>query len=239
MNVNLRYPKTPRRNQKQLQQPKVKLIPGYHSLGPYSPKCSEIEEQLDHIRDVITEHEAHIEALEDGRPFVRTLTGKAKKKGKGSGNRQSSVGQKRKRGHNGDRPQKRRRSGSDDDDDDFIDDGSDDSASENGEGASSSDGSDGSGSDSESDDDDDEENEEEEEATIDGVKAKIQEAKEAIKEARSQLNEFRRLKKEANDTLATLKKRESKAQREKNAFCSAKRSEVCRLSVLLPLRFMN
>lgn len=193
---------------------------------------TDIEGQLKHIREVIREHEAHIEALEHGDTFTPVLTGKPKKS-KGGDKTGTSAGKKRKRAPSVDKPPaKRRRSGSDDDD--FIDDDDDlsdfsdsDSESEKSEDRDYESSEKSDKSDSESDgESNNEDSEEEEEVTIESLKAKVDEAKEAIKEGRAQLNEFRKLKKEASDKVANLQKRESKAQREKNAFCSLKRSEV-------------
>ncbi|KAI9063349.1 hypothetical protein FKP32DRAFT_1592405 [Trametes sanguinea] len=157
----------------------------------------------------------------------------------------SAESRKRRRSTDGrEGSSKKRRSGKSDadstmdvDDDDFMDeDELDFSDSDSDEDAQSKSGST-SGSDSDSDSDSDsgsekdlDENadEEVEEVTIDGLKAKIEEVKQAIKDGRVQLSEFRRQRKEASDALATLKKRQNKAQREKNAFCSLTRSEFSR-----------
>ena len=74
-----------------------------------------------------------------------------------------------------------------------------------------------------------EDEEEEEEVTVESLKAKIEDVKQAIKDGREQLNVFRQQRKDAVDALATLKKRQNEAQRKKNAFCSLKRSEVCHI----------
>ena len=70
----------------------------------------------------------------------------------------------------------------------------------------------------------------EDEVTPESLKAKIEEVKQAIKDGRAQLNIFRQQRKDASDMLASLKKRQSDAQRRKNAFCSLKRSEVHAIS---------
>lgn len=135
----------------------------------------------------------------------------------------------------GSSPNKRstKRRKSDDEDDFIVDDDEDEEltfsddesviASEGGAGPEDSEFDENSGD--EKDEDNDEE--EEEEVTEESLRVKIAEAQQAITEGRAQLSEYRRLRKEAVDSLATLKKREHKAQREKNAFCSKKRSEVC------------
>lgn len=79
-----------------------------------------------------------------------------------------------------------------------------------------------SGSDSEGEGSDDEQ----EDVTEDSLKEKITEGKAAIKAGRERLSEVRKEKKEAIDYLSTLKKNIGRAQKEKNAFCSLKRSEV-------------
>ena len=58
------------------------------------------------------------------------------------------------------------------------------------------------------------------------MEAKIEATKTLLKDNRVTLSELRQLRKDAADMLATLKKKEGKAQRDKNAFCSLKRSEV-------------
>ncbi|OSC99144.1 hypothetical protein PYCCODRAFT_1446932 [Trametes coccinea BRFM310] len=117
----------------------------------------------------------------------------------------------------------------DDDDLDFSESGSDEDAQSKSGSTSESDSDSDSGPDSGSEKDEDEDvDEEAEEVTVDSLKAKIEEIKQAIKDGRAQLSEFRRQRKEASDALATLKKRQNKAQREKNAFCSLKRSEFSR-----------
>lgn len=121
-----------------------------------------------------------------------------------------------------------------DDEDDFMvddeltfsDSDEDDAKSNAGSSSSGSDSGSESGSDDEKDAEEDGDGEMEEEVTVESLKAKIEELKQAIKDGRVQLSEFRKQRKEASDMLATLKKRQNKAQREKNAFCSLKRSEV-------------
>lgn len=148
---------------------------------------------------------------------------------------ETTNSRKRKNTRGGKKSTKRRRSDNTDSmsiDDDFIDDDdldfSDDSDKDSGNDSGSDPDSDDSKSGSDSDDDGNGgENEGEEGITVESLEAKITEAKDAIKAGRVQLSEFRKQRKEASDTLATLKKKQLKAQREKNAFCSLKRSEVC------------
>jgi len=86
--------------------------------------------------------------------------------------------------------------------------------------------------DSESEDESNRESDSEQEAeeiitlTADDLKAKIEEGKAKIKETRSKLTDAREKKKNASDSIARLKKSLAKIQRNKNAFCSLKRSEV-------------
>lgn len=167
------------------------------------------------MRAIVKEHGEHLEALENGEPFVPRLTGKAankKRKHKGKGKTASS---------------KRRKTtpDSDDDFDDFI---VSDDASDNDSDSDQSD-----DSNAESDDESGHENsgfdpEQEAEGLVseNDLKATIEEGKEKIKDHRRNLTEARERKKDASDNLARLKKSLAKEQRDKNAFCSRKRSEV-------------
>lgn len=183
-----------------------------------SHSFSGIDNELKLTRKIVKEHEEHLEALENGEPFVPRLTGKKaptannKRKQKGKGKAGSS---------------KRRKTtpDSDDDDDGFIVSDSDDSDSDQSD-----------NTDVESDDEleqgsggSDSEQEVEDLVSEDGLKGKIKEGKEKIKEHRPKLTEAKEQKKDASDKLARLKKSLAKAQREKNAFCSRKRSDVRRL----------
>ena len=203
-----------------------------------------MEDKLGEIRAYIHEYEEHKKALENGEPFERRLTARKM----GSKAALGPRGKKRKNSRCGKKAAKRRRASDSDfeeDDDDFIDDDSDSSDSESEKGSDESenedDGSDSSGSDAsdkESDDEEDQTEAEDEEVTVASLVEKIKEAKDAIKAGRVQLNEHRRHKKEAHDKLATLKKKQTKVQRDKNAFCSLKRSEVrasCPMSLITPL----
>ncbi|KAI0049607.1 hypothetical protein FA95DRAFT_1556704 [Auriscalpium vulgare] len=183
----------------------------------------EIEEQLRGVRAIIKEQEAHIEALENDEPFEPVLTKK--------GGAKKTKSKKRKNVRGGGSSSKKRKSSSfsDDEDvdmgsdDDFINDDSDsDEEKEEEESGSDSDES------SHSDSDEEEVEGEVEEVTIEALKAQIAEGKQAIKAGRERLNEVRKAKKEASDALATLKKKQLKAQRDKNGFCSLKRSEFSR-----------
>jgi hypothetical protein len=195
----------------------------------------EIEGQLEDTREQMHEYQAHLEALENGETFVPTLK---KNKLPVGGKKRKSTG-KNKQG-----PQKRRRTVDADEEDELM---------ESDEGSSDY----GGDSDSDIDGDDDDrdhenskssggeepdpsefgeerdssENEEEEEIpklTEGDLKEKLQEAKDAIKIGRQLLNNARTAKKEAIDALSSVEKGHVKIQREKNAFCSLKRSEVSR-----------
>lgn len=181
-----------------------------------------IKEELDGIRKQQKGHGAHLEALQNGETFTPAVT-------------QPTSGKKRKNNwvDKGGSP-KRRRCVSDDEDD-LDDEGDDDSDSDEESG----------GSDSESDSEDVEsdklgldgetgdEDEEMEEVTEEVLKEKIKECKEAIKAGRERSNEARLRKKEAGDALSSLEKTLVKVQKEKNAFCSMKRSEVCKTNCCL------
>ncbi|KAH8106194.1 hypothetical protein BXZ70DRAFT_422562 [Cristinia sonorae] len=210
--------------------------------------AKEIDQSLKTIRPIMQEYKAHLQALKDGEEFTPTLTGKQRKKKRTRSSSpdsdgESSPGQKRKRSGGKERSSKRRKSGPmGDDDDDFIDDEddeelqfSDEDETDKESTKESDDESDGDKSESETDDDeddaeedDDEDEEMDEEATEESLKGKIAETDAALKEGRVQLSEQRRLRKDAVDQLASLKKKQDHLQREKNAFCSLKRSEFSR-----------
>ncbi|TFK55750.1 hypothetical protein OE88DRAFT_1804556 [Heliocybe sulcata] len=192
-------------------------------IGEWNKKKSEadkvvkgIEKQLNKIREIRQEHEDHVEALENNQPFTPRLTGKKTSKKAAGKKRKSSSGGKK------GSPKRRRTSASDDEDDsdaDMDDDISNASGNDSDEESGSESGS---GSESSSD------SEEEEEVTVESLKVNIKEASEAIKVGRQQLTEARKTRKEATDMLATLKKKQAEAQKEKNAFCARKRSEFSR-----------
>ena len=153
--------------------------------------------------------------MQAGEPFTPTL--------------KESTGKKRKNKRGGEKgPRKRQRTVADEDDDDDIDD------SESSE-------SDASDSDSDSDDEtsnktgsDNEGGDEDEDITEESLKEKIQGCKDSIKANRERHNEARVRKKEASDALSSLEKMNVKMQKEKNAFCSLKRSEVSNYPHILP-----
>lgn len=203
----------------------------------------DIDKSLKSLRPMLQEYKDHLKALQNGESFTPTLTAKTPKKKRARSSTPGSdieemgspSGKKRKRHDHKEKSAKRRKSndGSDamDDDDDFIVDDDDElefSDDEDGERKSET-GSDDdmdSSKESETEGGDEEDDEMEEDVTEDSLKQKIEEAESAIKEGRVQLSEQRRIRKEAMDQLATLKKTQDKQQREKNAFCSLKRSEV-------------
>ncbi|TFY80874.1 hypothetical protein EWM64_g3143, partial [Hericium alpestre] len=182
--------------------------------------AKDIEEQLKDVRDILKEHQAHMEALENGESFTPVLTGSS---GKANKKRKNKRGGK-------DGSAKRKRNADDDDIDmddldDFLVADSDSDSDSDKENDDDDDGSDAAKSDTASDDEDEEEKEE---VTVETLKARIEETKALIKSGREHLNEARKTKKEASDALAILKKKQTKAQREKNAFCSLERSKYSR-----------
>jgi hypothetical protein len=197
---------------------------------------SVIDTELKDIRNHLREHEAHLEALKDGKPFTPVLTGKAAQV-----QAKAITNKKRKNARGGKKgAPKRRRSSPVDDDDDSMDSGSDSDSDSDSE-ASDIDSDFGSvkGSDDENDSDNDSNsgsesgsndaennNTEDDTVTEEYLEEKIKEKKESVKDARQRLSDARKQKKEAVDYLSTLKKNIAKAQKEKNAFCSLKRSEV-------------
>ncbi|GLB33731.1 putative dynamin family protein [Lyophyllum shimeji] len=201
-------------------------------------KTKAIEKELKGLRDLSREYQEHLEALQDGRSFTPRLTAKFKTKAK-----KVTSSKKRKNNRGGKRGSAKRRrnspadedDGSDDDDsatvsDSDVDSDSDfddsDKVSEDEQKSDEESNKSESGSGSEASDDEDDAAEEE--ATEDSLKEKIKESKEGIKSARERLSQARKQKKDAIDALASLKKKIDKAQREKNAFCSLKRSEFSR-----------
>ncbi|KAJ6599136.1 hypothetical protein DFH09DRAFT_1130225 [Mycena vulgaris] len=206
-----------------------------------------VDAELKRHRAIKEEYEEHLQALQDEKPFVPRLTATAPSKSK------VVKSKKRKNARGGKRGSpKRRRSGSfgsDDDEDskmgsadeeesDAAQSSESDSDSES-ESERDSDGKKEDSDDEEKDSDDEQDSdrekdsdvesvhdsEAEEEVTEESIKLKISETKELINVTRQRQSEARKEKKETNDYLATLKKRATHAQKEKNAFCSLKRSE--------------
>ncbi|KAG7097036.1 hypothetical protein E1B28_004429 [Marasmius oreades] len=181
-------------------------------------KCKAIEAELKSLRERIAQYQEGIKAIKNGEPFKPVLESSSAGKGKGKK-------RKNKRAGKGGSPKRRR---GDDPDSDEEEDESDEEIDDE----FSSDGSDGEeGEDLNNDSDAGDENSEsepQEEYTEDMLKAKIQEYRDAIKEARSRLTAARSEKKEVEDRLATLGRALAKVQKRKNALCSLKRSEFSR-----------
>jgi hypothetical protein len=189
-------------------------------------RSADIEDEIKQASQYLSEYEAHLEALETGEPFAPRLTGQGKTTSSGA------RGTKRKMSRGDRRSKKRRRSqGSDDDYPITISDDSDDVQSDMESGPE------GSEEPGESDDDDDasmsetgpnadDDGCEAEEVTVHSLKAKIDHIKEVMTGARERKSQARKDRKAAVDRLAVLKKTLARLQREKNAFCSLKRSEV-------------
>ncbi|KDQ65115.1 hypothetical protein JAAARDRAFT_188367 [Jaapia argillacea MUCL 33604] len=190
--------------------------------------AKEIDKELKQLRAYKKEYQEHIKALESGEPFTPTLTGKTTKKGTPvRGKKRKSMG----RGGGG--SPKRRKADSDDDysmDDSDSDDIESDhhSDSDNSDSDGSDDGSDKEESDNDGGNSDSDEEGADEEVTEESLKAKIAETEATLKEARGRLTEARKAKKDANDMLSNLKKKLGKAQKDKNGYCSLKRSEFSR-----------
>lgn len=176
------------------------------------------------IRNFVKEYEAHLDALQNGEPFTPRLTAPTKVK---------AVNKKRKNTRGDKRGTKKRRHSGTDDEDDSMESGS----GSNSDSSNDSDSSFASGRNSDDEDENEDEDETpdsdsddsevvEPEVTEEYLERKIKESKENIKAARETLSNARKEKKEATDYLSTLNKNIAKAQKEKNAFCSLKRSEV-------------
>ncbi|KAG1907278.1 uncharacterized protein F5891DRAFT_940152 [Suillus fuscotomentosus] len=192
-----------------------------------------IDKQLKDVRAFLAEYEQHKTALENGETFTPRLTTTAHKKAQSAGKKRKNT----RRGKSGS-PKRHKHFGEDDDDDDFEMDDIDDYLNDD---IHVDDDDEGSYDEDDDDDDDDDEEEEgdsdgeedtpdesEENVTVEVLQEKIGDAKEAIKVEREQLNNARKARKDAVDALSNLKKKTTKAQRDKNAFCSLKRSEFSR-----------
>lgn len=205
-------------------------------------KLLDITEELKFIRSDLAESQEHLKALEEGKTF--TPSQPKKKDTNGAKKRKNS------RGGKGGSP-KRRRGGFDTDEetemdldpdadededlDDFIDDESVKSANsdDDSDKEDSSDNEDSDKSDNESDVSAEENDQDA--LGIDDVKAVIEQKKADLKSARERLSEARKERKEAMDMISSLTKRQNKVQKDKNAFCSLKRSEVRLYIALLAL----
>ncbi|KAG6820103.1 hypothetical protein H0H93_005415 [Arthromyces matolae] len=196
-----------------------------------------LEKELKSHRAILSEYRAHLDALEEGKHFTPRLTGKTVKP-QSKSKKASLSSKKRKNARGGKKGSSKRLRSSDIEDDDDLD--SSDSDSDSDASSENDSESDESGKDSDDDSDDestksdaesgsgsdeDDAHISEEEVTQGYLKEKIKETKDIVNSARGRLSKARREKKDANDALATLKKNIAKAQREKNAFCSLRRSE--------------
>jgi hypothetical protein len=207
---------------------------------------------LDHSRALLDEYDEHIKALENGEEFVPRLTANnapmepvvhGKKRKSLGGGKKGSTKRRRSEGienedeemgsvvdidsevdsHSGLDSDSEADGESDVDNDsdsgsDAIDDGEEDGDKSNSDNSSES------GSDSNADDD--AHVEQEQKVTVESLKAKMEEVKLTIKNYRDHLTEVKKNRKDAADALSALKERQLKAQKDKNAFCSLKRSEV-------------
>ncbi|KAJ7667949.1 hypothetical protein DFH06DRAFT_1280748 [Mycena polygramma] len=193
-----------------------------------------VEKEMKHCRAVHAEHREHLELFKEGKPFVPRLTAKKTDKPvKADGPKKRKNTRSGKKGS----PKRHRSESLDSDDEDKSEEESDasDSASDASDSDSDSEsGSDSDASDEEEDSDDDKDSDVEsvhdmeEDITEESIKLEIAEAKKLVDDTRQRLNAARTTKKEASDHLATLKKKATQAQKEKNAFCSIKRSEYSR-----------
>ncbi|KAG1892548.1 hypothetical protein F4604DRAFT_1699937 [Suillus subluteus] len=182
-----------------------------------------IDKQLKDVRAFLAEYEQHKTALENGETFAPQLTTTAHKKVQNASKKRKNT----RRGKSGS-PKRHKSFGDDDDDseindiDDYLND--DIHVDDEDEGSDEED----EEEEDDSDGEEDTQDEPEEEVTVEVLQEKIGDANEAIKVGREQLNNARKARKDAVDALSNLKKKEMKAQRDKNAFCSLKRSEFSR-----------
>ncbi|KAL5527490.1 hypothetical protein ACEPAG_6281 [Sanghuangporus baumii] len=207
-----------------------------------------INQELLAIRNDLTGHGEHLKALQDGRTFTPSQPAKPGKKA-------SNKKRKNSRGGKGGSPKRMKEDFDDVEEaemaldpdaeedaslDDFIDDDPIKSDSSDPESASDSD------SDSASDLDDKSDRNEENVDELDSdpkssqsdgggdtlteeeVKAQIEQKNADLEDARVRLSEARKQRKQAMDTISNLTEKQNNTQREKNAFCSLKRSEYSR-----------
>ncbi|RXW25223.1 hypothetical protein EST38_g555 [Candolleomyces aberdarensis] len=181
-----------------------------------------MEKELKDLRDRHEDHKEHLEALRNGETYVSKFADKPST---------SSASNKRKNKRKGKQGSPKRRKSV----------GSDDEISSASDAESDSDAEDESDSDSDSEAEDSDEdvsgsddsasevaNDLVEEESEESLEAKLESLKEAIKSSRQKLKEVRNEKKEASDRASVLAKQLAKVQKEKNAFCSLKRSEFSR-----------
>ncbi|KAJ7276327.1 hypothetical protein B0H12DRAFT_1084814 [Mycena haematopus] len=214
-----------------------------------------VEAELKALRAILSEHKEHLECFKEDKPFIPRLTAKKSDKTEAKVKVPKGKKRKNNRGGKKGSPKRHRSESLDCDEDDKMDDGESDifksdsdksDVDSDEEDKGSENDSDDSDSEKDSDADEDSAGEEdsddekdsdrevsdieavdepEEEVTEETIKHDIAEAKKLVDDARQRLNEPRKQRKEATDHLATLKKKATTAQKEKNAFCSRKRSE--------------
>ncbi|KAL5487951.1 hypothetical protein ACEPAI_6059 [Sanghuangporus weigelae] len=209
-----------------------------------------INQELLAIRNDLTEHREHLKALQEGRTFTPSQPAKPGKKAsnkKRKNSRGGKVGSPKRMKEDFDDTEEAEMALDPDAEeeenaslDDFIDDDPIKGDSSDSESASDSD------SDSASDLDDKSDRNEEnideldsdpESSQPDGsgdtlteeeVKAQIEQKNAELKDARVRLSEARKQRKQAMDMISNLTEKQNNTQREKNAFCSLKRSEYSR-----------
>ncbi|KAL5508154.1 hypothetical protein ACEPAH_5772 [Sanghuangporus vaninii] len=209
-----------------------------------------INQELVTIRSDLTEHREHLKALQEGRSFTPSQPAKPSEKAK-------NKKRKNPHGGKGGSPKRMKEDlddaeevemtldpDADEEDgaslDDFIDDDPIKSDSSDFESASDSD------SDSASDLDDKSDRNEDTVFELDSdpespqpdnssdtlteeeVKAQVEQKDAELKDARVRLSEARKQWKQAMDMISNLTEKQNNTQREKNAFCSLKRSEFSR-----------
>ncbi|TFK28807.1 hypothetical protein FA15DRAFT_753191 [Coprinopsis marcescibilis] len=184
------------------------------------------ERETNDLRARLEDHKKHLKALQDGEPYTSKFAPQP--------TYSSSVGKKRKNKRNGKQksPKRRRSAQSDlDSNEDFSAPESEESECDDVDSDALSD------SDESSNDDGNSDSElevekglavENDDETEDTLNAKIESVKYAIKEARERSKNAKDEKREAADRISSLEKSLAKAQKEKNAFCSKKRSEFSR-----------
>lgn len=192
----------------------------------YAQAITAISKEMDHLRACVKEHEEHLDCLRSGQEFTPKLT--TKKATKNSKKRKNIRGGKK------GSPKRRRANDSDSDDDSELDGSESETSNSDVDSDDDSDNSDfESGSDDESGNENEADQDNAAEVTEDILKDKIATLRTTLKDARARHSTARQQKKDAADALGRLSKALAKLQREKNGFCSLKRSEVRSLSGLI------
>lgn len=168
-----------------------------------------LEAEVKELKARVEDHKSHLEALENGEPYTSKFAGK----------KVTGSSKKRKRGGKEKSRKRQRSAGSDSDNSD-----SEFSEEESGSGSDSDSDEEKSGSDGESADEVADGLVEEE--TEDSLNAKVESLESTIKALRARMKDPKAHKREASDQISILQKELSKVQKEKNAFCSRRRSEV-------------